>query len=162
ELFQSIAERGRGLLRRHGALPSPDAGFGALFEALLARRGEASGLALAEEILARWATLSKDQRREFLQIMCAGFGVDRAELAGAIADYQQDQSDMTAQALHRAAEPRRQEIIRRLNMAPGGTAAILEMRASVLDLLHQAPGLATLDVDFLHLLSSWFNRGFLV
>ena len=162
ELFQSIAERGRGLLRRHGALPSPEAAFTALFEALLARRGEASGLALAEEILARWAALDAEQRREFLQTMCTGFGVDRAELAKAIADYQHDQSDVTAQALHRAAEPRRQEIIRRLNMAPGGTAAIVEMRMIVLDALPQDRELATLDADFLHLLSSWFNRGFLV
>jgi malonyl-CoA decarboxylase len=47
-------------------------------------------------------------------------------------------------------------------MAPGGTAAIVEMRAVVLDLLDQDRELATLDADFLHLLSSWFNRGFLV
>lgn len=162
ELFRSIAERGRSLLRRGAAMPSPDADFGALFETLLARRGEASGLALAEGILSHWATLDEGQRRDFLHTMCAGFGVDRAQLAAAIAAYQENSSDVTAQAVHRAAEPRRQEIIRRLNMAPGGTAAIVEMRAALLELLQQDRELATLDADFLHLLSSWFNRGFLV
>ena len=162
ELFRTIAERGRSLLRRGAGPSSPDADFASLFETLLARRGEASGLALAEDILGRWATLDEAQRRDFLQALCAGFGVDRDQLAKAIAAYQQNPSDATAQALHHAAEPRRQEIIRRLNMAPGGTAAIVEMRAAVLDLLHQDHELATLDADLLHLLSSWFNRGFLV
>jgi malonyl-CoA decarboxylase len=94
--------------------------------------------------------------------MCAGFGADRVALASAIADYQESQSEDTAQALYWAAEPRRQEIVRRLNLAPGGTAAIVKMRALVLDSLQQHKDLAPLDADFLHLLSSWFNRGFLV
>ncbi len=161
-LFQSIAERGRSLLRRRQALPPADSDFAALFEALLARRGEASGLALAQDILARWAALDGEQRRHFLQVMQGGFGADHEKLARAIAAFQRDPSDAMAQAVHRTAEPRRQEIIRRLNMVPGGTASLVEMRTLLLDLLAQDRELETLDADFLHLLSSWFNRGFLV
>jgi malonyl-CoA decarboxylase len=32
-------------------------------------------------------------------------------------------------ALHEAAEPRRQELIRRLNLAPGGVRSLVRMRA---------------------------------
>jgi malonyl-CoA decarboxylase len=162
ELFQSITERGRNLVRRRAAPPASDRDPGSLFESLLARRGEASSLALAEAVLARWAALDTEQRHDFLQIMCRHFSADAAQLASAIAAYQQEPSDLAAQVVHRAAEPRRQEIIRRLNMAPGGTASIVEMRTHLLDLLKENREFAALDADFLHLLSSWFNRGFLV
>jgi len=46
-------------------------------------------------------------------------------------------------------------------MAPGGTAAILEMRTAVLALARTHPELAVIDSDLSHLLGSWFNRGFL-
>ncbi len=65
-------------------------------------------------------------------------------------------------ALHFASEPRRQELIRRLNRAPGGTGALVEMRADLLTLLNGHKDLAALDRDIVHLLASWFNRGFLV
>ena len=64
--------------------------------------------------------------------------------------------------LHDAAEPRRQELLRRLNLAPGGTAALVHMREQLLDALAHRDDLAALDADFVHLFTSWFNRGFLV
>jgi malonyl-CoA decarboxylase len=62
----------------------------------------------------------------------------------------------------RADMPRRQELFRRLNLAPGGTAALVRMREDLLDALDHRPDLAPVDADFVHLFSSWFNRGFLV
>jgi malonyl-CoA decarboxylase len=47
-------------------------------------------------------------------------------------------------------------------MAPGGTGALVRMRADLLAELPGAPELAPIDRDFRHLLASWFNRGFLV
>ena len=64
--------------------------------------------------------------------------------------------------LHFASEPRRQELIRRLNRAPGGTSELVEMRADLLGMMNGHDDLAALDRDIVHLLSSWFNRGFLV
>jgi malonyl-CoA decarboxylase len=58
-------------------------------------------------------------------------------------------------------EPRRQELLRRLNMVPGGTKSIVKLREHLLPLLPGDPAMAPVDADFLHLLSSWFNRGFL-
>ena len=64
--------------------------------------------------------------------------------------------------MHLAAEPRRQELLRRLNLAPGGTAALVRMREHLLDALGRRDDLAAVDRDFVHMFSSWFNRGFLV
>src|SRR4029077_14351007 len=62
-----------------------------------------------------------------------------------------------------ACEPRRQELFRLLNLAPGGTAALVRMREQLMDSLdHRQEDLAAVDADFVHLFSSWFNRGFLV
>ncbi len=60
------------------------------------------------------------------------------------------------------AEPRRQELLRRLNLAPGGTERLVRMREDLLRMLEDTPQLTRIDVDFEHLFSSWFNRGFLV
>ena len=64
--------------------------------------------------------------------------------------------------LHAASEPRRQELFRRLNLAPGGTAALVRMREQLIDVLGHRDDLSAVDDDFVHLFSSWFNRGFLV
>lgn len=64
--------------------------------------------------------------------------------------------------LGRAVEPPRQELVRRLNLAPGGTAALVHMREDLLRLLGAEPDLRAVDDDFAHLLGSWFNRDFLV
>ena len=64
--------------------------------------------------------------------------------------------------MHAASEPRRQELFRRLNLAPGGTAALVRMREQLMDALDHRDDLGAVDEDFVHLFSSWFNRGFLV
>jgi len=160
ELFRSITERGR----KRGRAPrkSREQDYGALFDALLARRGEATSLALAEDILASWSIIGAEQRRNFLQTMAHRFGADKDRLRSAIAAYGLNETDDTAQQIYRAAEPQRQEIIRRLNMPFSGTATLVEMRGFLLDLLQDNRELAGLDADFLHLFSAWFNRGFLV
>ena len=63
--------------------------------------------------------------------------------------------------LAEAADPPRQELLRRMNMAPGGTAALIAMRREVLEHLPEEPSLKPLETDLRHLLVSWFNRGFL-
>jgi malonyl-CoA decarboxylase len=60
-----------------------------------------------------------------------------------------------------AAEPPRQELLRRMNMTPGGTAPLLAMRREVLARLPDQPELKPLEADLKHLLASWFKRGFL-
>jgi malonyl-CoA decarboxylase len=171
DLLASISERGRTLLRRVGPPEAkPDgAELIHLCEALLSVRGEASGTAMASEVLDRYHDLDDTERRAFFHALARNFGPDRDKVNKAIEAWMAEPGDGNGGALHFASEPRRQELIRRLNRAPGGTADLVAMRADLLDLMNGGGNdvasdkhLAALDRDIVHLLSSWFNRGFLV
>src|SRR3954453_19015088 len=164
DLLTSISERGRTLLRRVGSSePKQDgAELISLCEALVSGRGEASGTAMAREVLDRYRHLNDAQRLAFFEALTRDFGPDREKLARVIESWRAQRSDEDASDLHFASEPRRQELVRRLNRAPGGTSELVAMRADLLRLMNGHSELAALDRDVVHLLSSWFNRGFLV
>src|ERR1700684_3422967 len=164
DLLTSISERGRTLLRRVGtAEETPDAaGLIELCEALLSGRGEASGTAMAREVLDRYRHLGEAERLSFFQTLASSFGPEREKLARAIKAWRAQPNTADASDLHFASEPRRQELIRRLNRAPGGTGDLVAMRADLLSMMKGHQDLAALDRDDVHLLASWFNRGFLV
>jgi malonyl-CoA decarboxylase len=169
DLLSTISERGRTLLRRGG--PSngrPDASeLLELCEALLSGRGEASGIAIARDVFDGYHELDAAGRQSFFAALARDYGPDREKLSQAIESWRAQPSDDDASDLHFASEPRRHELIRRLNRAPGGTSELVSMRADLLALMKgnkdlAAKDLAALDRDVVHLLSSWFNRGFLV
>jgi malonyl-CoA decarboxylase len=164
DLLASIADRGRSLLRR-GRGPQraeSESDLAALCEALLSGRGEASGVALASTILSGYEALGNEARLAFLRRLVDEFGYDHIRLTMAIDTYRAAPNPKTVLELHSAAEPRRQELIRRLNLAPGGTAALVRMREELLRARREDRGLDGVDHDFAHLFSSWFNPGFLV
>src|SRR5512139_46609 len=132
-----------------------------LADALLSERGESSGVALAGELLYAYASRTSEQRIDFLLKLAGRFGADRARLDRAIDRYRNDPSAANGIALHVAAESRRQELLRRLNLAPGGTEQLVRMREDVLGAAVVHPELEPVDADFQHLFASWFNRGFL-
>jgi malonyl-CoA decarboxylase len=165
DLLSTISERGRTLLRR--GKPEDDgkedgAGLIALCESLLSGRGEASGTAMAREVLDRYQDLDASERNFFFHALAQNFGPDREKVTKAIEAWLAEPADGNGGQLHFASEPRRQELIRRLNRAPGGTEDLVSMRADLLTLLDGHKDLAALDRDIVHLLGSWFNRGFLV
>jgi malonyl-CoA decarboxylase len=166
ELLQSIAERGRAFIdrtrERRESAEKRSASLVELCEELLSGRGEASGVALAREILAHYAELTSGPRIAFFEALAHRFGPDHQKLEAAIAAWRAKPSDDAAAQVHRAAEPRRQELLRRLNLAPGGTAALVRMREKLIDALDRRDDLKVVDNDFVHMFSSWFNRGFLV
>jgi len=164
ELLQAISERGRALLARsrRGEASARSESLVELCEHLLSGRGEASGVARAREILARYGELTTGPRIAFFEALSERFGPDPARMEAAIAAWRERPSDATAAELHAASEPRRQELFRRLNLAPGGTAALVRMRGQLMDVLAHRDDLSAVDDDFVHLFSSWFNRGFLV
>jgi malonyl-CoA decarboxylase len=164
DMLQTIADRGRALMARDRRPLSEQqsANLVDLCEQLLSGRGEASGVALASEILAGYEELTTGSRVAFFESLASKFGPDHGRLAAAIETWRADPSDATAAGVHKAAEPRRQELLRRLNLAPGGTAALVAMREHLLDALARRDDLAALDRDFVHMFQSWFNRGFLV
>jgi len=164
ELLQTISERGRALLKleRRSTPAAHSDSLIELCEHLLTGRGEASGVALATEILGRYKELTTGPRIAFFEALATRFGPDRARLDAAIKGWEAAPDDAAAAELHGASEPRRQELFRRLNLAPGGTRALVEMREQLMDVLDRREDLVALDTDFIHLFSSWFNRGFLV
>jgi malonyl-CoA decarboxylase len=166
ELLQTITERSRALLDRAGArrdaVAQRSESLVELCEDLLSRRGEASGVALAREILERYAELTTGPRIAFFEALATRFGPDRARLSAAIAEWERNPTDETTAEVHEAAESRRQELFRRINLAPGGTAGLVDMREQLIDAMAHRTDLAAVDADFVHLFSSWFNRGFLV
>jgi malonyl-CoA decarboxylase len=165
ELLQTISERGRALLDRRdrrGNDATRSESLIELCEHLLSGRGEASGVALAREILNHYAELTTGPRIAFFETLARRFGTDKARLETAIAAWTTKPDDASAAAVHSASEPRRQELFRRLNLAPGGTAALVRMREQLMDALNHRDDLSAVDDDFVHLFSSWFNRGFLV
>ncbi len=165
ELLQTISERGRALLgarERRAADATRSENLVELAEHLLSGRGEASGVALAREILSRYGELTTGPRIAFFEALAQRFGPDRERLETAIARWRDAPTDESAAEVHAASEPRRQELFRRLNLAPGGTLALVRMREQLMDVLAHRPDLGAVDDDFVHLFSSWFNRGFLV
>ncbi|HKS84709.1 MAG TPA: malonyl-CoA decarboxylase [Pseudolabrys sp.] len=164
ELLQTISERGRALLARdrRGDASARSESLVELCEDLLSGRGEASGVALAREILTRYATLTTGPRIAFFEALAQRFSIDTERMDKAIAAWRENPTAAAAAEVHSASEPRRQELFRRLNLAPGGTAALVRMREQLMGSLDHREDLRAVDDDFVHLFSSWFNRGFLV
>jgi malonyl-CoA decarboxylase len=161
DLLARIAERGRQWLGRPPASGSP-ARIGELAASLISTKGEASGVALARAVVEQWQIMDMPARSAWFETLAERFGPDKEKLAAAVAAWQADPTPEAAQKLHDAAEPLRQELLRRINLAPGGTAALVDMREVLLGLVKAKPQLAAVDADFVHLLTSWFNRGFLL
>src|SRR6201991_2037850 len=163
-LLASISERGRTLLRRAGPSDAKQEASDLieLCEALLSGAGEASGTAIAREVLDRYHDLDEAGRIAFFETLARSYGPDQEKLQRAIEAWRAQPTGDGASDLHFASEPRRQELFRRLNRAPGGTRELVALRADLLDVKDGNKDLAALDRDVVHLLSSWFNRGFLV
>ena len=162
DLLQSIADRSRRLLGRAGAEPGEGDLAAEFAGRLIASSGEASGIALARRLVEAWEAMGPDARRAWFRTLADRFGPNPALLKAAVDAWLAAPSPRSTAELHAAAEPLRQELFRRINLAPGGTATLVAMRAALLDELDGHPELDGVDADFVHLLSSWFNRGFLM
>jgi len=129
--------------------------------ALLRLRGDTASRALAELLVRRYESLDAAQKTDFFGVLLNEFGAIRADVDFAIADYQRDPSEMHTVALAEAADSQRLALFRAINTAPGGIAMLLDMRTCLLEHRSQHPELAPVENDLKHLLTSWFNRGFL-
>lgn len=128
---------------------------------LLSERGEANSAAIARDLVTRFATLADEQRAEFFDRLARDFSPDPVAVLRSAQAYASEPSAPNLLRLTRVAEPPRQELLRRINRWPGGTASIVAMRHALLARVPGQPELLAVEADFLHLLSSWFNPGFL-
>jgi len=160
-LWSSIADRGQPYAGVPADSVQPLERARRLAGLLLSERGEASGAAVARELHEDLRRLSPEDRAAFLGFVAEGFSPDPVSLRAAAERYLAEPTPEHAARLSEAAEPPRQELLRRMNMSPGGMAALVGIRREVLGMLRAQPALKPLESDLQHLLGSWFNRGFL-
>lgn len=130
--------------------------------ALLDTEGEVSGLSLAESILQNYKMMSTDEKSDFFEFLNNELEVDLEYLKGTIQKHQSGPSIQNYSAMSQASKPKRQELLQRLNQPSGATFALVQMRSDLINILKSKHDLRRTDLDFVHLLRSWFNRGFLV
>jgi malonyl-CoA decarboxylase len=128
---------------------------------LLSARGEANSAGLAAGAIERFRRLSDAARLQFFKHLAEDFDPDPKAVLAAAEGYAAEPGPDELARLIVAAEPPRQELLRRLNRGAGGTAVIVNMRRQLLRVLPQHSALAAVEADLFHLLSSWFNPGFL-
>jgi malonyl-CoA decarboxylase len=134
----------------------------ALCHSLLSERGEVSGSRLAAEALDAYQALDDRARRSFFESLIREFSPDPDEVGQAGDSYRSDPSPENLARLQKVVEPPRQELFRRLNLAPDGTRILVAMRSQVLQESDHTARLKPIAADLAHLFTSWFNRGFLV
>jgi len=155
-LMSHVKAKVRGLRQDHALR-----GLLAECRRLLSERGDANGPAIAHDVVARIDALADDQRLRFFDHLARDFSPDpKAVLASAMAYASAPSAENLVRLTH-VVEPPRQELFRRLNRAPGATSAIVRLRRALLERLPKQPQLQAVEADLLHLLSSWFNAGFL-
>ena len=135
--------------------------IGNLCKTLLDLKGEASSIALAEEILSAYSHFNGDEKIEFFQFLEHGLAADPDKVQSSINKFQEHPSQDSIQAIHKASESPRLELFRALNMASMGTQSLIAMREDILGTLRDNPGFSAVDNDLLYLFRAWFNRGFL-
>ncbi len=164
-MLSIISERGRNLVPwlGHG---NSGVGVVELSRALLSEKGEASNIAIAIELFQTYSNLSSEQRLEYFLMLAIEFCADMDMVEKTARAFLDSPSGKTSALLHAVSESRRQELFRRLNHAPGGTKQLVAMRGDLLNCITEnselKSDLINVDADFVHLFSSWFNRGFLV
>ncbi|HPG80054.1 MAG TPA: malonyl-CoA decarboxylase N-terminal domain-containing protein, partial [Piscinibacter sp.] len=128
---------------------------------LLSERGEANSVAIARNVVARFRELPEDEQASFFERLSRDFSPDPKLVLRDAQAYAETPNAQTLLRLTQSAEPPRQELLRRINRSPGGTGSIVAMRRALLARVNRQPELQAVEADFLHLLSSWFNPGFL-
>ena len=124
--------------------------------------GEYSSLLLAERILNAYEKLDDEARLAFFCMLQVDYDIDAGEIKTAAEDYERNPDVENLLRVTEAAEPRRQELLRRINLAMDGTERLVKMREHLLGFIREKAELKKIDTDFYHLFNAWFNRGFLM
>ncbi len=129
---------------------------------MMASDGEYSSLLLGERILNAYESLDANDRLEFFTLLHSDYDIDAAAIRTAVDKYERHPDAANLLRVTDAAEPGRQELLRRINLTPGGTRRLVKMREHLLAAMRDKPALKKIDTDFHHLFNAWFNRGFLL
>ena len=132
-----------------------------LCDELISENGAISGITISREIFIIYGKFSLDEKEKFFLIINKKYRPDYSTINKASRDFIDNNNEINLSNLNLAVEGRRQELIRRLNLAPNGTQYLVNMREDLLFFLAKDNKLQSLDKDFRHLFRSWFNPGFL-
>ena len=160
KFFSSIADAGQRLIGKKSLRKDLTSAL-QLCNDLISFKGVASGIAIAREITEIYSLFDTDQKLSFFKEINKQFSPNNNEVEKKIAQYLKEKNEQSLNALGSAVEGNRQELIRRLNMAPNGTPFLVSMREDLIKFLPINPELKNLDEDIRHLFKSWFNPGFL-
>ena len=136
--------------------------FSELCDAILSHRGESSGNRLARSLLLKFEEAEPAVQLTFFHLLANRYDINAEHAIRAAQRYAGLRNAQSLQILMDSVEPRRQELLRRLNRVPGATNDLVKMRALLLKACKQDDDLRRIDLDFQHLFGSWFNQGFLV
>jgi malonyl-CoA decarboxylase len=128
---------------------------------LLSDRGQVSGERLAHETLTAYQSLAGASLDAFFTFLTKQFAPDAESIDRSLESLRRHPSQEALIAVQLAMESPRRELFRRLNLARGGTAALIEMRRRVLAGLASHPEWVVISADLESLLRSWLNGGFL-
>ena len=157
-LFESVSRRPGGVPR--SAIRDARRAV-SLCHALLSERGEVSGAHLARDALAAYQALEGESLSVFFDLLAEEFSPN-PQMVGKLAEaYRVNPSQANLVGLQQAVEAPRGKLFQRLNMAPGGTGQLVEMRRRAMLEVKLKPQWAGIEADLARLLASWFNRGFL-
>jgi malonyl-CoA decarboxylase len=148
-------------LRKH-LLNEETESIASLCKMMMESDGEYSSLLLAERILAAYEALSEPQRINFFNVLFDDYDIDIEQVKAAIDKYEAKPNADNLVRLTTVSEPRRQELLRRINLSANGTRRLVKMREHLLTAMREHPQFKRIDTDFHHLFNAWFNRGFLV
>ncbi|MEZ5858728.1 MAG: malonyl-CoA decarboxylase N-terminal domain-containing protein [Geminicoccaceae bacterium] len=137
DLLGTIVERGRSIIERGRGRAATDDDLADLAETWSA--GAAGFRRRRGGDAARWLRGARPEARVgFFEILARALRRPARALAAAARAFLEQPDDAHALRLHDVSRSRRQELIRRLNRAPGGTAALVAMRADLLRELRAA------------------------
>ncbi|QWE20126.1 malonyl-CoA decarboxylase [Polynucleobacter sp. AP-Kolm-20A-A1] len=128
---------------------------------LISERGESNAVSMADDVVNNYRKLGKDQHTPFFTYLFEKLNPQADAVLKAAQNFAAESNARNYIRLQKVSESPRQEFFRRLNRASHGTASVVQMRRDLLQILEKKPELTAVDFDMRHLLSSWFNPGFL-
>jgi malonyl-CoA decarboxylase len=161
-IIESIADAGEKFLDLAYLRGTPVQELLELSYDLISHKGLASGIALARQVVSHYNQLGKNEKLEYFLELIKITEVDIREIKARAEELYKNPGPETREKLNKSLKTKCQKLFSRMNMAPNGTKAIVQLREDLLEFLPKYPQLKPLDVDLRTLLTTWFNPGFLV
>ncbi|MEJ2596305.1 MAG: malonyl-CoA decarboxylase, partial [bacterium] len=160
-IFNSIADAGENFIDDTLRRGTPLQRMENLCRDIVSHKGVASGMALAREVVNHYRELDTNEKLDFFHWLADDFGPNIEAAEKSAKDFLENPGEQAIKNLRKITKSRRYELFNRMNMAPDGTEAVVELRKDLLQYIKKKPALGVIDTDLKELLKGWFNPGFL-